>query len=197
MAVPSAGHGSRSIRWATPCLVAADSTGLAAADLGAEAHPPGYWTGSPQYGTSALAVIGAVALLIIGGLLTVISALVIAVGAGGTALLEEIDPSLIGLGGAIATAIVVVFGILLVLGILHIVAAIGVFVHKSWARWTGVVLAVLGLMLGLLMLLGSTNAPTATSGDLIVVIVWLVAYGAALIGLVAGGEHFQPRYPGR
>lgn len=142
-------------------------------------------------------MIGAVALLIIGGLLTVISALVIAVGAGGTALLEEIDPSLIGLGGAIATAIVVVFGILLVFGILHIVAAIGVFVHKSWARWTGVVLAVLGLMLGLLMLLGSTNAPTATSGDLIVVIVWLVAYGAALIGLVAGGEHFQPRYPGR
>jgi hypothetical protein len=77
-----------------------------------------------------------------------------------------------------------------------VVGAVGVFVHKAWARWTGLVAAVIGLLFGALMLLGLTEGPTG-GADVLIVLVWVAAYGFATYGLAAGGEHFRPRYPGR
>jgi hypothetical protein len=138
-----------------------------------------------------------VVFLVIGAFLLLISVAVIAIGAAGAQFIDQFDPSFRGLGSAVAAVLVVAFVILLIVSLLHIAAGIGVFMHKSWARWTGIVVAVIGMLFGLLGLLGYTDDPSATAGELLIVVVWLAAYGFSLVGLAAGGRHFVREQPWR
>lgn len=165
---------------------------------GQQQWPPGaqpgwgtdHWPPLGPYGSHPLAIVAAIALMVVGAFLLLIAILAIAFVGAGSAFLEQYDPTLSGMGSAVTAVFIVVFGVLLVISLLHFASAIGVFLHKSWARWMGIVLAVLGLLFGLLMLIGSTDSPEATAGALAVVVVWLGAYGLSLIGLAAGGRHF-------
>ena len=156
---------------------------------------PPYWT-PPQYRSSPLAVIAGIALLISGVLITLIGLLLLVVGIGGASLLEEIDPTLTDDGAAVAAVIMAVAVILLVVGILEIVGSIGVFTHKSWGRWAGIVLASVGVVLGLLLTIASF-APGGSVGDAVIAIIWLGAHGFVAAALAVAGDHFQPVYPPR
>ncbi len=143
-----------------------------------------------------MAVIAGVLLVISGVLTTLLGLLFLVLGVGGASLLEEIDPTVGGEAAAIAAVLLVFALILLVVGILEIVGAIGVFIHKSWARWTGIVTASVGMVLGLLFLIVSF-APPASVGDAVLAIIWLGANGFIAAALTVAGDHFQPVYPPR
>jgi len=129
--------------------------------------------------------------------MTLFGLLLLLLGAAGATFIEEIDPSLAGEGDAIAAVIVGAAAILLVIGILEMIASIGVFVHKGWARWVGIVVGTIGLVLGFLVLIGSFLPPGGNSGDLVFSLLWLGAHGFVVAALAAAGEHFQPAYPRR
>jgi hypothetical protein len=142
-------------------------------------------------------VAAAIVLVVVGVLISLIGLLLMVVGAGGASLIEYIDPSMGAEAGAIAAVILVFALVFLALGIAGVASAIGVFVHKSWGRWLGVVVGTIGLVLGFLLLIGSFAGGTPDTGDLVIGIVWLGANAFAVAALAAAGEHFQPSYPGR
>lgn len=158
---------------------------------------PAYWVPDPQYRSSPLANIAAIVLLVVGCLLTIFGLILLLVGAGGAALLEAIDPTLSGEADFIAAVILMVALVLLVMGVLEIASGIGIFIHRSWARWMGVVLATIGVVFGFLLMIGTFVPPATDAGDAVIAIVWLAAHGFAAAALVAAGEHFQPISPGR
>jgi hypothetical protein len=141
-------------------------------------------------------VLAGIVLLIVGVLMTFFGAIFLLVGAAGAELLSDVDPSLGDDAGAIAAVLTVIALVLLILGIAQIVSAIGVFVHKSWGRWIGVVTGSIGLVFGFLILAGSFMAP-ASSGDMIIGLIWLAAHGFVVAALAATGEHFRQVFPGR
>lgn len=136
-------------------------------------------------------------LLIVGVLVGLIGLLLLVVGAGGAELLEYVDPSLGSEAGAVAAVILVFALVFIALGVAEIVSAIGVFVHKSWARWLGVALASIGVVLGLLLLVGTFAGGGGAGGDVVFAIVWLAAHGFAVAALAVAGDHFQPSFPRR
>lgn len=155
-----------------------------------------YWA-PPQYRSSPLAVIAGVLLIISGVLMTLIGLLLLVVGAGSASFIAEIDPIMADEAGAIAAVILAVAVIVLIVGILEIVGAIGVFIHKSWGRWAGIVTASVGLVLGLLLLIGTFAPPAGSAGDSVIAIVWLGANGFIAAALAVAGDHFRPVYPPR
>lgn len=157
---------------------------------------PPYWA-RPEHRSSPLAVIAAVALLISGALMTLFGLLLLVIGAGGAALLEAIEPSLSNEADAIAAVILIVAVLLIVVGILEIAGAIGVLVHKSWARWLGVAMASIGLVIGFLLLIGAFAPPGGSPGDVLLAIIWLGAHGFVVAALAVASDHFQPVYPPR
>ena len=93
------------------------------------------------------------------------------------------------IGGLIAgLAFIVVFW-----GLLEIVAAIGMFVHRGWGRALGLVIGVAGVVFGVLALLGSFTASEASGGGIGFSLVLVAGYGLTVLALVTGGEHFRRR----
>jgi hypothetical protein len=134
--------------------------------------------------------------MVMGVLLGLVGLAILAFAAGGQALIEELDPTMLGAGGAIAAVLMVIAIFVLLIAALHVGAALGVFLHRGWGRWAGITAAVIGLVLGVLMLLGQIDAGL-TPVDLAIPVLWLAAYGVAVTGLATGGEHFTTRQPGR
>ncbi len=159
------------------------------------APPQGYWQAPPAQGNSVLAVIAGAVLLVMGILVGLIGLAFVILVAAGPELLAELDPSLGIPGAAIGAVLTVIAVVLLIFAALNVLAAIGVFLHKGWARWTGIVTGAIGLILGLLSLIGQAGAGGAA--DVLFVLLWLAAYGFVLVALSVGGEHFERRYPSR
>lgn len=143
-------------------------------------------TGEVHYGNSRVAVAAGVLLVVCGALLvlfygffvfliTVHRALVVDELAPYTQSPEQMAANM---GFFLAFPVV--------LGVVQAVAAIGVFRHKTWARWLGVTIGVVGLFMGPLFLW--TYSPGGIAN-----LVALLAYGFILFGLAGHGEHFRPR----
>ena len=155
---------------------------------------PPYWA-QPQYRSSPLAVVAAVMLLIFGVLTTLVGLLLLLVGAGAATFIAAVDPIMADEAGAIGAVILTVAAILLIVGLLVIGGAIGIFVHKSWARWIGLVVGSVGVVIGFLLLIGTFASPAGGSGDALIAIIWLASHGFVVAALAVAGDHFQPVYP--
>ncbi len=109
-----------------------------------------YDQGATGYGRSFIAVLAAFALLTWG--------IAIAMG-GGLVLWTNSVLDLVGdatlsaemteLVNDAENSIVAVGGILIILGIMHMIGAVGILAHRNWGRAFGIVLGLLGVVLGL------------------------------------------------
>jgi hypothetical protein len=135
-------------------------------------------TTGPLAPVTGLAKGGAAFLATLGVLITLIGALLALIGAVGgdtfSALTE--DPSV---GSIIGGAFVVFGGIFIVIGILHLLAAVGSWRGSNGARILGIILAV---PLGLLQI--GTAAAASSSGTGGSVISWVVAAGYIYTAIV-------------
>ena len=158
---------------------------------------PAGW-GAPGYGGPPVRPTGvtlaAIYLIVMGVLLALAGA---ACGLLGGAV-GSIDPGA-GAGGnpfAFAGGLLAVFGIIiLVLGILSIAAGAGALGGKGWARWTGVIVSVLFVILGVLIMVGSLGNLDASGGatSLIFWVIITVAYALTAWALIKANDYFAYR----
>ncbi len=165
-------------------------------------QPQAGWAPGPEsyrYGSSIMAILAGFVLFIFGLIMTLggIGGFLVGQTAG------AITPANTGLSEAMLDSIRGVIGIVsivvLVLGISHILSAIFIWAHRSWARFLGIILSGLFGLFGLLALVGSfgpqtsvLNGQTVTVQNAYVVpLIILISYGLALVGLIVGGRHFR------
>jgi len=87
----------------------------------------------------------------------------------------------------------------LILGLLHILSSIGVFAHRGWGRFLGLLFGLLGVLLGILSVLGSSGGTQVMSDGTRVdlsrnmgpSIAFLAIYLFVFIALLIGGKHFR------
>jgi hypothetical protein len=84
--------------------------------------------------------------------------------------------------------------ILIVFGILEVLSGLFIVAHKGWARWLGVLLSLVGLVVGVISISFALALAPGVSFALIGAIVVLVGYAFILLMLLAGGRHFRRRY---
>jgi hypothetical protein len=131
--------------------------------------------------------LAAIYLIVMGVLMGLLGACVGLIG-GAAGGLEGQMPGIGMLGGAIA-----VFGIIiLVLGILQIVAGAGSLSGKGWARWTGIAISVIVVVLTVLGALGSLAAGQAIT-DMLLTIVIGVLYALTAWALFQATGYFAAR----
>jgi hypothetical protein len=87
-------------------------------------------------------------------------------------------------------------GILMVLGIIQAIAGFGVMAHKSWGRWLGFLLALLGLVVAVVATSVGYALARGFTVPVILAVVAVIGYIVILIALLAGGSHFRRRAPG-
>jgi len=131
-----------------------------------------------------------IAMIVIGILITLAGLLALFVGAiiGGASNAFDVQAPGFGSIAGAAAAVVIVFSIIvLAIGILDIIAAINVFSGRSWARWTGIVVA------GLLILFSLGSLGSGDSGGVIVGLVWIAANAFVIYALAVAGSWFALR----
>jgi formate-dependent nitrite reductase membrane component NrfD len=96
--------------------------------------------------------------------------------------------------GALINVVAGFFVVLLLLGVLHIVAASGVLSHGNWGRVLGILLCGLGVALSALLLVRAGLAPPASAPrGVVAALALLLPYGVSLISLLFAGAHFGQR----
>ena len=165
----------------------------------AAAPPPPYVPPAPPAAAGPMPrpgmVTGAgIAMIVIGALIVLFGLIALIAGAfvGGAANQINIQaPGFSGMAGAVAGVIIVVALILLAVGILDIVAGANVLGGRSWARITGIVLAVI---LGLLSIPGLFGGGSNNGGGGIFVSLIIVAANAFIVwALATTGGWFAAR----
>ncbi len=93
-------------------------------------------------------------------------------------------------------------GAVLVVGLLEFLAAVGIFGHRGWGRWLGVLLGLLGVLVGIAGVLSANQAAGGqafvingttfdTSDNMSPSIGFLVFYALIFFGLLLGGGQFR------
>lgn len=95
--------------------------------------------------------------------------------------------------GALINVVTGFFVVLLLLGVLHIVAASGVLSHRSWGRVLGILLCGLGVVSSALLLLRVGQAPGGAPRGVLAALALLLPYGVSLLSLLFAGAHFGQR----
>jgi hypothetical protein len=151
---------------------------------------PGWGAPPPSYGpeTSVAVVLAGVALLLYGLLWLLFGA--------GLLLLRNVNE----LPGAenvdlspYRDAFTVIGLTVLVIGLLHVISAIFIWAHRAWARYLGLVLAVLGSLFFVFGLLGLASNTGADPQSQLTGLVFFLFYPLSVIALAMGGRHFRPR----
>jgi hypothetical protein len=94
-------------------------------------------------------------------------------------------------------------GVLLMLGILMAIGAVGIWAHRGWGRATGILLGLLGTVLGIGMVassiafeIGDVTIDGALAGEaepLGAALVVLVSFLIVLLGMFVGKRHFRKK----
>jgi len=158
---------------------------------------PAYRPAPAPYGTSGRAVFAGLVLLIF-GLIEITGGAVGAVAASAlraalNQLLksEGIRPD----GASLIPLLTAAFLTILLLGVLHIVAAGGVFAHKRWARLLGILLSLIGTVAGAWLLY--RVLPANEGRELVAPLLVLIPYAISLLGLLFPRDHFRRAWPVR
>jgi hypothetical protein len=165
-----------------------------------------YWEeGQTGYGRSFLAVLAGFAMLTWGLVIAIGGGLVIwtndilghlsdlTLSAEVTELVQRADDEVVATGG-----------ILLILGIVMIIGAIGIFAHRKWGRAFGIVIGLLGTILGIGVLiaaigfeiLNGAGYDTVIEGEEASVGAGIVIAGSfllILLGMLVGRRHFRKK----
>ena len=105
------------------------------------------------------------------------------------------------LADSIHNVVVVVGVVVLIIGLLQLLSALGVWLHKSWARIIGILFAILGTLFGLAAVAGSAqnrtgiNSSTTTGSGMVGALVVLISYAFILVVLIIAGGHFRRERP--
>ncbi len=165
--------------------------------------PPGYaqaqqWSGEPPYGSSALAAVGGLILVLFGLTVAALGAWSFTQGPEIARFILVNDIAVFGtqIGReTLRTVLSVTPAIVVVVGILQLLSGAGIFAHKGWARALGLLLALFGLLVSLFGVSMALALARGTSIPVIIAIVLLVGYAFTVLALIAGGGHFKRRYP--
>ena len=94
-------------------------------------------------------------------------------------------------------------GILVIIGIIHLIGAIGIFGHRRWGRAFGIVLGLLGVLgaLGIFTIsagfeamdVGLTQAIEGEEASVAASLFVLGCYLLVLVGMFAGRRHFKKK----
>jgi hypothetical protein len=146
------------------------------------------------YQTSAMVALAGIILLIVGLLLTLSAAAGLSLDRVLDDVVRQARREGVELNRqALRQIVSAVVGGFLVVGVLHLLVALGVFLHRQSARFVGVALAV--ALLGVLWVAAGLAAQqTEFATEAIgVALVFTGLYGYTLIALAAGGGHFRRR----
>ncbi len=95
-------------------------------------------------------------------------------------------------------------GAVLVVGLLELIASVGIFGHRGWGRWLGVLLGLLGILSGIAAIVASNGEPIVVNGSTIDLSQntspsagFVVFYAIVFLGLLFGGGHFRLRQAGK
>jgi hypothetical protein len=169
--------------------------------------PPGYpqaqsWgAAAPTYRTSVFVALAAMLLVIMGVVLAVLGAWLLTQGPALSDLVQRLrsvdlvvfKPTRDQLRSLVSASP----GTLMVFGVLQLLIGAFVLGHRSWARWLGLLLALLGLMFSIVAVTSTMALVPGASVQLIVASAFLIAYAFVVLALIAGGGHFRARHPGR
>lgn len=161
-------------------------------------RPATHWA-APVYGNSVLVVMAGIVLLLFGLLAALAGVVGLAVGEVLDQLLRDaarqLDDSVRIGREAIRGVVVGASLVTLLIGVLHLLSALGIFLHRQSARFVGIALAALGTLLGVVGVM--QTMPGRPIGDVdgsaTVGLVIAVGYGFSLFALIAGGGHFRRR----
>ena len=167
-----------------------------------------YWTqADTEYrkGRSWLAIIAGLLLLFAGVISIVVAIGLLVVGTQGVSILDQVPnvtTDQLDLMRNNAGTITASGGAVLVVALLELIAAVGIFGHRGWGRWLGVLLGIVGVLAGMAAIIAANQA---ASGDVITLngstidtrdnmspsIGFLVFYAIIFFGLLLGGGHFR------
>ncbi|HWH23921.1 MAG TPA: hypothetical protein VNW68_03395 [Candidatus Limnocylindria bacterium] len=157
-----------------------------------------YWREPAPPATSAIVVAAAIVLFLLGSIAAAAGVVGLVFGAVADDLLARYAAELpdvdIGrlraiLAGPARGVMVVGFASILVIGLLHLVATIGLLLHRTWARVLGLVVGLFGVLLGA----GGLALPIGREPFIASAVV-LGCYAFVVIALIVGGSHFARRY---
>jgi hypothetical protein len=83
----------------------------------------------------------------------------------------------------------------IVFGALEAICGFAILAHQSWARAIGIIVALLGLLIGIISVSVALALPSGSSIVVIGAVAVLLGYAFVLLALFAGGNHFRRRYP--
>jgi hypothetical protein len=158
---------------------------------------PTYWAAgaATEYGykTSVLAIIAGIVLLLWGLLWTLGGIAAIALSNVTGLITDQFGQSV---ADSIHNVIVVVGVVILIIGLLQLLSALGVWLHKSWARILGILFGILGTLFGLAAVAGAaqdrTGVSSANTGNgMAGALVILISYAFILVVLIIAGGHFR------
>ncbi|MDL2336035.1 MAG: hypothetical protein QFC55_08395 [Chloroflexota bacterium] len=165
---------------------------------------PGYaaaqtWAGSgPIYKTSFLVALAGLVLIIFGLAAAVLGAWALTLGSDLGRFIRDNDIAIFGRQIERDTLKAIVQpmpGILMVLGLLQLLVGAVILAHRNWARWLGILLALLGLIVSVIALSAVLALVPGVSVQLIVASTLVIGHAFVLLALIAGGGHFRAQYP--
>ena len=141
--------------------------------------------------TSVLVVVAGIFLLL-AGILTFLLGTIFGLLGGLMAVVGTAEEGL-GIFGPLGGMVAGLSFLVVFWGLLEVVAAIGMFLHRAWGRALGLIVGVVGALFAALAVLANVTPGDAEAGGVGFSLVLLAGYGLTVLALVTGAEHFRRR----
>jgi hypothetical protein len=166
----------------------------------AQSYAPQYAATAPSFGTSPLAAFAGLLLVVFGIGVIALGFFALTQGPDIARFIRDNDIKVFGVlisRDTLKSALTPSPGILMFLGALQLIAGAGVMGHKSWGRWLGFLLALLGLIASIFAFSIGYAIAGGFTLPVIIGVVFLVGYILIVLALIGGGAHFRRKTPAR